>query len=455
MAALTPLRVRLRARLEILHPGDRLEALCALAQWKAHSGLQRRLVREWRYNRATDLLTLPRGLWPLPAALGPFAKPVDERLVLPPARFLPRWSGPKLEPVQQRAFAAMRRAGGGLLEAPGGSGKTVMALHIIAAWGQPALWIVHSAQLVGQAMGQARRLFALPPGAIGTAIDGAYRPGSLLTFATRQTLASRMPRGFAERFGTVWVDEIDLAGAPTYMRLVQRFPALHRGGGTATVARTDRLHPAVLAVFGPVAATITEAAAEDAGLFVSPIIEFRWTGQSYEWPGDWPTLQAERARDPQRNDIIARAVARDIRDGHSVLVLCQMIDHAEAITAILRRHGYDARHVTGQVERDTRDRRISDARSRRLRCIVATRVLERGTDLPVVDRVHMADPYRSWPTVMQQVYRASRPAEDKEQPVVIDWCDGGRQFESQAWARLRLYRDRQWETRGRVPVRPR
>lgn len=455
MPGLNPLRVRLRSRLEVLHPGERMAAMCALAQWRAQSGMQRRIVREWRYGRAADLLTLPRGLWPLPPELGPYAPPIDERLRLPPVRFIARLDAPHLEPVQEAAVRAVRGAGGGILEAPGGSGKSVMALSVIAAWGQPALWIVDSSQLVEQAMAEARRLFALGRRDVGTAVDGAYRPGALLTFATRQTLSAGMPRGFTERFGTVWVDEIDRAGAPTYMRLVQRFAARYRGGATATVARTDRLHPAVLAVFGPVAATISEDAAVDAGRFMRPTIEFRWTGCAYDWPGDWPKLQASRALDPGRNDLIARAAARDIRDGHSVLVLCQLIDQAHAITAILRRHGYDARYVTGQVEREARDRRVADARGRRLPCLVATRVLERGTDLPVVDRVHMADAYRSWPTVRQQIYRATRAAAGKSDPLVVDWCDGGKQFEAQQWARLRLYRERRWETRGRLPERPR
>ena len=446
-------RAKLGTHLVVHGVGADRPELADMAEWKSQGGLTRRVVRLWRYNRRLDALRLPRGLWPLPARLGPFAVD-DGRLRLPEITFPRRKDAPVLEPVQREAAEKVWRAGGGLLEAPGGTGKTVVAWSIIGRWRQPALWIVDSEPLVQQALAEARRMFALPSSAFGVALDGSIRPGTHVTVGTRQTLARGVTRSFTRLFGTVWVDEVDRSAAATYIRLVQWFPARHRGGATATLERADKLHPAVVAVFGPVAARITEAQAAAAGRFFPPTIEFVQTGFHYPWPGDWPTLQAERALDPIRNIRVAKRAAAEVRAGRSVLVLCQLVDQAEQIVALLRRHGVDARLLTGEVAAEIRARRLEGAKTRRVPCLVATRVLDRGVDVPVIDRVLLADAYRSAPTVQQQVYRATRTAAGKTTALVVDFCDRGPQFEKQQWARRRLYEQRGWLMRGPLPDKP-
>mgnify|MGYP002066223661 CR=1 FL=1 len=71
----------------------------------------------------------------------------DRRRILPQVRFV--FKG-RLRPFQLKAVERMLRREFGTLNSPTGSGKTVMALYVIAMRQQPALIVVHTKDLARQ-----------------------------------------------------------------------------------------------------------------------------------------------------------------------------------------------------------------------------------------------------------------------------------------------------------------
>src|SRR5690606_33204004 len=57
-----------------------------------------------------------------------------------------------LRPYQRRALAAALKRRDAVIVAPCGSGKTVLGLAWVAARQQPALWLVHTTDLLEQAI---------------------------------------------------------------------------------------------------------------------------------------------------------------------------------------------------------------------------------------------------------------------------------------------------------------
>ena len=439
-------RITLDASLTVHHPGTLLPALKRMARWKSKAGLVRKVVRLWRWDPEADTLTLPRGLWPLPEAMGPF-EVTDHRLTLPEVRF--PWQGPQLDQWQRKAATRLYHRQGVLL-APGGTGKTLMGMATIRWWRQPTLWITDTDGLLKQALDDAHRYFRLPESAYGTVRDGQAQPGTHLTVGLRQSLDGIRSPSWYERFGAVFVDEVDLAASNSYLRILSRMRAVRRAGCTATIERADQLHPIVFAMLGRSVSEITEDEAVAAGRFQRVVIEIVRTGRRYDWPGDYPTLQLERARDGDRNWLIGLNVAKDLRQGHNALVLVHRIEHARLMSRTLTAVGVRHRVVTGKVAPDKRDEYYLEARKGGGQCLIATKLINRGVDIPVIDRVHLADSFRAASTVRQQIYRATRTAEDlgKTDAVVYDYWDENPQFMSQAWARLRMYRERRWKVWG-------
>ena len=450
------MRVTLGANLVIHHPGRHLEDLLALARWKTRGGYGKRIVTMRRYDDAADTLTLPRGLWPLDPRFGPF-EVADERLTLPEVSF--RWRGPRvgaghvhdLDPYQRDVAARLYRFGGGMLVAPTGAGKTACAIRVIAAWRQPAIWIVDTASLFDQAMTKAHEYLNLPPSAYGTVTDGKVRPGTHFTVAMRQTLAAVRDREFWRLFGAVFADEGDLAASRTWRTVICRFPARYRAACTATPERVDRLHPIVFALVGQRRFEVTEQQAIDAGRIIRIGVKVVRTGIRFPPQETWPVAQRARADNAERNWLISQCVAADARDGHSVLVLVQLLSQAKYLTDLLRAMGISARMATGKVAPGLRRRRIAAAEDGRLSVVVANRIINRGVDVPRWDRLHMADPYRSAPILEQQLGRVKRAFGGKQDALVIDYWDEGRPWERQQAARKRFYAKRGYDVRDDGP----
>jgi hypothetical protein len=77
-----------------------------------------------------------------------------------------------LSPAQEQAVQHVLQRRMGVLEAPAGSGKTVMAMSLIARRRQPALIIVHTKELADQAIARAGMVLGLGAAEIGFVGDG-------------------------------------------------------------------------------------------------------------------------------------------------------------------------------------------------------------------------------------------------------------------------------------------
>ncbi|MDZ7597064.1 MAG: DEAD/DEAH box helicase family protein [Desulfobacterales bacterium] len=88
----------------------------------------------------------------------------DRRRRLPPVPFL--FSG-QLKGFQQTAVDAMLAKDFGTLSAPTGSGKTVMALDLIARRRQPALIVVHTRELALQWIQRVESFLGIPAAQVG------------------------------------------------------------------------------------------------------------------------------------------------------------------------------------------------------------------------------------------------------------------------------------------------
>ncbi len=93
---------------------------------------------------------------------------IDRRRLLPEVEFV--FNG-ELRPYQHEALAAAEKKSFGVIEAGTGSGKTVMALALVARRRQPTFVVVHTKELLYQWQERVRQFLGLEPGLIG---DGKF-----------------------------------------------------------------------------------------------------------------------------------------------------------------------------------------------------------------------------------------------------------------------------------------
>ena len=157
---------------------------------------------------------------------------------------------------QQAAVKAMAAHETGVLVAPPGAGKTVMATALIAKRARSTLVLVHRRPLLEQWINRLAEFLDISPDQIGSP---ATTPGSSgVDVAMVQTLTRREHVDLS-RYGHVIVDECHHVPAFSLERLLRDLPARAITGLTATPQRRDGHHPIITMQCGPVRHTLTRS----------------------------------------------------------------------------------------------------------------------------------------------------------------------------------------------------
>lgn len=198
-------------------------------------------IATWEIHDAgtpAESLSLPRGamqrLREVSAEHGFAPRFLDRRVrhpsvEWPPILFDPRW-------YQDLGIEACLKHEQGVVRAPTGSGKTLMAIALAAVVGQPTLVIMRDGNLLAQWHEQAVEKGGLHEREVGILKGGSrLRSGARLTLALQQTLYSgSFPLDeIAGRFGMVIVDEVHGVAARTFQGVISAFPARYRFGFSA------------------------------------------------------------------------------------------------------------------------------------------------------------------------------------------------------------------------------
>lgn len=436
----------------------------------------RRIPRElhvYDWDQSSGIISIPRGYWTrlqehLIRAGVPFE--VECRmLTLPPVDFGSRI---QLRDYQAAPGEAMMAAGGGILEAPPGSGKTSMGLEILARIGQPALWLTHTRDLMDQARDRAAEFLSIPAKEIGMIGAGQDRVGPRLTIALVQALAARGPLGeLAGRFGAVLIDEVHHSPANTWRAVIDHFPARYRFGVTGSLKRADGLEIIAHLVLGPTVAEIARDHVQASGGTITPrLVVIRTEAVSQAWEEfqrqheAWAALKASQAvggfvpreprldyraildeilANPERNRLIVETVLQHAA-GHCSLVLSERVAHCEALATMLQARAPAIRVavIHGGLGKMERRQIIEAARSGDLDVLLAVDIAKEGLDIPRLDRLHRVAGGRDPVETKQTVGRIQRPCPGKADALVFDYVDFGiGMLRAQHYARRRVYKE--------------
>ena len=334
----------------------------------------------------------------------------------------------ELRPYQERALEGMIRKQSGVLAAPCGSGKTCMGLALAAHWGEPTLVLVHTLDLLEQMEENVRHWLGVSPGIIG---GGRWAPSGVITVATVQTLIRRKKElsGLAKTFGTLLLDEAHHVPATTFTRIIQKFPAKYRYGLSATPEREDGLHPFLYAVLGPLRAQVTPEDLEKEGRLLRPKlhwIETKFHSSLPDGEDSYVELMGELVTSSERNRLIVETASASLSQGRCLLVLSERVEHCAFLAkALEERFPGKVACLTGETPRKDRGALLEGIRRGDLSCLVASRIADEGLDLPRLDTVLFATPFRGKAKGWQRIGRIMRSFHEKECPLIYDLLDGG------------------------------
>lgn len=195
------------------------------------------------YEEDLEWIHLPRGLVEraseLMTTLGSRLEVTDARPERPAAGLA--FVG-TLRPQQDDAVRAVLPHDRGVIVAPPGAGKTVMACALIAHHDRPSIVLVDREPLLEQWRNRLGEQLGLEASQIGVIGGGQNRPTGRLDVAMIQSIARReRPAELFEAYGLVVVDECHHLPAVTFEACVRDAPSRRWLGLTATPYRRDGL----------------------------------------------------------------------------------------------------------------------------------------------------------------------------------------------------------------------
>jgi superfamily II DNA or RNA helicase len=327
----------------------------------------------------------------------------------------------ELRPYQQQAVDAVCAHSFGVLEAGTGSGKTVMALAVIARRRQPTLILVHSRELMHQWQDRIRQFLGVEAGQAGEGIL-EIRP---VTVAIVNTAKKQM-HNLSEQFGQLVVDECHRVPASLFTDVVSAFDSRYMLGLSATAfRREDGMTRLIYMFMGDRVHAVDGQILAASGAVVRPELRQRSTAFVHSFQGEYAKLIKALAADGQRNRQIAGDITAMVRRGHqgTILVVSDRVAHCQALGQLLEALDVPVRILTGQAAADQRCRIVNAVQAGQVPVLIATlQLIGEGFDCPGLNTLVLATPIKFEGRLLQVVGRIMRPAPGKKARV-IDYVD--------------------------------
>lgn len=341
-----PLKIRIDSRLR-LPAGAPTELVAALQKAFTHRNPE--YYRKQNMGFDPDFAGLPKEIptWRIDATTGEFSLPRGGtstlRELLPPLGYLPVWDDHRvtLEPVQwpsfqtktlyehqQEALAECIKTEQGIVRAPTGGGKTILAFAAAMAFRQPTLVVMRDSNLLDQWLGVAVKELGMAEKEIGVLTGSrTLRFGHRLTLGMQQTLASdKFPiEEVNKRIGAVLVDEAQGVAARTFIKFIDQVESKYRIGFSADETRKDGKEFLTYDLFGRVLYTIPREALEQAGVVLPVTVRLVPT----DFRADWYRDADAKSGDKDFGELLEQMMADEAREQQLIDLLQSLVEHKQ------------------------------------------------------------------------------------------------------------------------------
>jgi superfamily II DNA or RNA helicase len=332
-----------------------------------------------------------------------------------------------LKNLQEKAINDLMMYETGTLCAPTGSGKTVMALFMIAARGQRTLIIVHTKELLDQWINRCGQFLKMHSNEIGIIGAGQERLGDRITIALVQSLYKRVHQ-YKNTFGHVIVDECHRAPSRTFSEAIGHINAMYSLGLSATPFRRDGLNKVIFMYIGPLRHTISKSKLIEDGSIMQAqyIIRSTMFLAYYTGKHEYSKMLTELAKDKERNEMICFDAVNELKTGDSMcLILIDRKIHAIILSDIfLKKYGITCDVLTSDVPIKERRFIVERMNQGKNRLVIATgSLIGEGFDCKQLTTLFIASPISYIGRIIQYIGRVMRPCQGKSKALVYDYAD--------------------------------
>jgi len=362
---------------------------------------------------------------------------------------------PKLKPEitfrrdQKKLISRALKRQRGVLKAPTGSGKTVLALGIMSCLpDQDILFLVHTKDLLMQTRDELEKFGFGPIGIVGA---GKKELGYQYTVATMQTFRKINFKRWSTWWDVVFVDECHHVSKfdGSYAKILKELVTPMRIGLTATLPEQEE---AKMALDGYVGRLIRELSIEEAaeiGILAKPRIkllksEYKQTIKDLRRYPD--VYDSGIVKNKQRNEMILEEVWGYVKQDKTVLMLVTKIEHGELLQETADEvFGMKIPFVQGSSADNTRNEVKKALDNKKISCVIATAVWKEGINIPSLDVLVNAAGGKSELQTLQRIGRGLRKTDEKSEVIILDVFDPSHHYLVNHFGqRVTLYMENEW-----------
>jgi len=334
----------------------------------------------------------------------------------------------QLRPQQVDALKASVPHERGVIVAPPGAGKTVIACAVIAHHDVPTLVLVDRKPLVDQWHERIAEHLNLERTKIGTIGGGKNHATRIIDVAMIQSVSRHEnPGAFFEAYGLVIVDECHHLPAVSFLSCVRHARSRRWLGLTATPYRRDGLEGIIALQCGPTRYEIAAKNIAGSALVHRELIVHETQSSVVETDASIQAIFGAIVDDTARTKQICADVHRAVADGRTCLVLTQRTDHIDAIVTRLLALGDDPLVLRGGLGRKALAAVAESMASRQpgsgIVLVATGSYLGEGFDWPELDTLFLTFPLAFKGRVVQYVGRLLRMHTGKLHVELHDYVD--------------------------------
>lgn len=313
------------------------------------------------------------------------------------------------------------------LVSPTGSGKTVIAAHIILSAiskGRRVLFLAHRRELINQCADKLLALGLLDYNVILPRHPQANNPTSQMHIASIQTLIRReLPPA-----DLIIIDEAHHAAARQYQSLLSNYPNSYVLGLTATPERLDG--KGLGDIFNVLLEVATVPQLIDTGFLVKPTCYAPSKEITDKLNGELSRIRISKGDYDEKSlgELMDNNyLVGDILEHHNRLALSRKtiifassISHSQHIIEKFRLSGLQAAHIDGTMRTSDRERILNDWKTNGLDIVSNCQILTEGFDYPELSCCVLARPTKSLSLYLQMPGRVMRIANGKNDAIILD-----------------------------------
>lgn len=357
--------------------------------------------------------------------------------------------GVELRDYQRQAIEQALRLERCVLQAPTGSGKTIIGAALLASLPYRAIWLTHRLDLAFQSRDVLSKTLGEEIGLIQADIFEVHR----VTVATIQTLYERVKtlpeaRKLLRSADVLVIDEAHNVSMNRWRRLGMWSDAYYRYGLTATpLLRHDLQNFWLIGLTGEVVPVVSTTELIDRKLLARPRVMM--ISNIVPALGEYflsRVLALEQNK--KRNRLVVSLLKLGIKKNLKVLCLVNTIAHGASLVSLLSEEDKEkVWFLTGETSRDERLKTLWEFRCGRLQGIIATPIFDEGIDVPDCRMIILAAGGKSHLRLVQRIGRGMRPKLDDDNTLLVyDFFDVGDPYlEKHSRARLRVYQKERFE----------